>query len=649
MVFICEPTIDDWVFIKPITSGGFGKVYLGKRKTKHQQESNDEQIYAIKVMSKNLMMNKNMAHQVVAERDALAVSKSPFVVKLFYSLQSKEQIYLVMEYMIGGDLKSLLHNMCFFDQKMAIFYLSEIALALDYLHQHGIIHRDIKPDNMLIAANGHIKLTDFGLSEIDHKITLAEILPTPKVKQSASVFTFVDGISPISNLNNEQSQLMNNQTHLSNTNVQQRTPGQILSLTSNIDFNDCASSMNSSPEVVRRGRINAYHHFDEQNISITSVKVDYSKLVHNNEEDVFLNAICNQQQQVETVIKPKLKRNNGKLNLNNNKTPLKWSKTSSFMGFNKQSRAISKPMHPTVKKRTLSKSISMIDVSQSPLAIQLEQSSLVNDATDIPKSTGLTSVFETVKLVDDQKLKLSKYSTAQNLILPYKGKRISLSPIRNYEMQYDAISSSMISDSGNAPKRVLHSNTVSISINTQDQNSSSFFSPQQKNSFLYKTPKTIRKHGQLISVKQQQQQQQHHIFGTPDYLSPELLLGAKHDESVDWWSLGVCLYEFLVGITPFADETPELIFDNILKHQIEWPEDDDEALSQESISCINSLLNPNPEKRFKLADLKKHKLFESIDWNNVINEKAPFLPNPDNLMDTFYFEARNELQNLKYG
>lgn len=105
----------------------------------------------------------------------------------------------------------------------------------------------------------------------------------------------------------------------------------------------------------------------------------------------------------------------------------------------------------------------------------------------------------------------------------------------------------------------------------------------------------------------------------------------------------------LVGITPFADETPELIFSNILKHHIEWPEDDDEALSPEAIDCISSLLNPNATERFKLNDFKKHKLFESIDWNKLIYEKAPFQPNPDNRLDTFYFEARNELQNIKFG
>jgi len=110
-----EPSIDDFEFIKPITQGidhsnlsllfliikfyliligGFGKVYLGKRKQAKYQQSDQQQqqIYAIKVMEKSVMVRKNMAEQVVAERDALAVAKSPFVVKLFYSLQSKQHI-----------------------------------------------------------------------------------------------------------------------------------------------------------------------------------------------------------------------------------------------------------------------------------------------------------------------------------------------------------------------------------------------------------------------------------------------------------------------------------------------------------------------------------------------------------------------------
>jgi serine/threonine protein kinase len=333
-----EPTIDDFEFIKPITSGGFGKVYLGKRKTQSStsnkqtalansstsNESPHEQVYAIKVMEKSVMVRKNMAHQVIAERDALAVSKSPFVVKLFYSLQSKEHIYLVMEYMIGGDLKSLLHNLYYFDEKMAIFYLSEVALALDYLHQHGIIHRDIKPDNMLLNADGHVKLTDFGLSEINHKITLAEILPTPKainrnrlmqqadctnssgsanasnassiaveqrrrvVADNSSSLTsmpmsvcdvqesnvrsllhgdeaFVDernesgkaamssaDLMPVScdsNGQNQSSRFPYLPPHLnSNFYTHQRTPGQILSLTSNIEFSPYSYSVDVSPE-----------------------------------------------------------------------------------------------------------------------------------------------------------------------------------------------------------------------------------------------------------------------------------------------------------------------------------------------------------------------------------------------------------------
>ena len=245
----------------------------------------------------------------------------------------------------------------------------------------------------------------------------------------------------------------------------------------------------------------------------------------------------------------------------------------------------------------------MIDVGQTPDSL-FELSNVMNN------KSGLTNIFETIRVTNDE-LKLNKCSSARNLkLLPYQAKRISISPIRCAE----AIDRKVENDS--------------------------FFSPQinKNTSLLYKTPKTLRKNGQLISVRPKQQQ---NIFGTPDYLSPELLQLKKHDESVDWWSLGVCLYEFLVGITSFADETPEKIFDNILKHKIEWPENDDEALSTNAIDCINALLNPCAEKRLRLCDLKKQKLFSDINWDNLINECAPFIPKPDNNMDTFYFETRN--------
>jgi serine/threonine protein kinase len=101
----------------------------------------------------------------------------------------------------------------------------------------------------------------------------------------------------------------------------------------------------------------------------------------------------------------------------------------------------------------------------------------------------------------------------------------------------------------------------------------------------------------------------------------------------------------LIGITPFNDETPELIFSNILENRIEWPQDDDDVkLSKNAIQCIKSLLNPNPDERFNFDDLKSHKLFESVNWETIINEKAPFEPNPDSLLDTFYFEVQNEFK-----
>merc|ERR1712025_312772 len=136
------------------------------------------------------------------------------------------------------------------------------------------------------------------------------------------------------------------------------------------------------------------------------------------------------------------------------------------------------------------------------------------------------------------------------------------------------------------------------------------------------------------------------ILGTPDYLAPELLLRQGHSNAVDWWALGVCLYEFMTGIPPFNDATPELVFDNILNLNIEWPEGD-EALSDEAVETILALLSPDATSRADGDYIQNEsKLTKHISWANILDQEPPFVPNPDSATDTTYFNARNSMQGL---
>jgi serine/threonine protein kinase len=154
-----KPSLEDFEFLKPISKGAFGQVFLAK----HKRTSD---LFAIKVLKKNNIMRRKSMKRVNDEHKILQCANNPFIVKLFYSFQSDENLFLVMEYLPGGDLLSLLENIGYFDVEIARFYLAEIVLALEYLHKHGIIHRDLKPDNCIITKEGHVKLTDFGLSAI---------------------------------------------------------------------------------------------------------------------------------------------------------------------------------------------------------------------------------------------------------------------------------------------------------------------------------------------------------------------------------------------------------------------------------------------------------------------------------------------------
>ncbi|EIW82330.1 hypothetical protein CONPUDRAFT_81831 [Coniophora puteana RWD-64-598 SS2] len=156
-----NPTsIRDFDIIKPISKGAFGSVFLAKKKVTGDY-------YAIKVLKKADMIAKNQITNVKAERMILMrQAESPFVAKLYFTFQSKENLYLVMEYLNGGDCAALIKSLGSLPEEWTKNYIAEVVLGLEYLHERGIVHRDLKPDNLLIDQHGHLKLTDFGLSRI---------------------------------------------------------------------------------------------------------------------------------------------------------------------------------------------------------------------------------------------------------------------------------------------------------------------------------------------------------------------------------------------------------------------------------------------------------------------------------------------------
>ncbi|KAG0023885.1 hypothetical protein BGZ81_007899 [Podila clonocystis] len=386
------PSIQDFEIIKPISRGAFGKVYLARKKT-------TKDLYAIKILKKADMVRKNMVNHVLAERRVLALTRTPFVVQLFYAFASKDYLYLVMEYVIGGDLSSLLAVFGSFEEEMARMYIAECVLALEYLHSNGITHRDLKPDNMLVNTEGHIKLTDFGLSRItvpDNDMFSWQEYKTPSI----------------------------NRRHLSRP------------------------SAASGPQ----------------------------------------------------------------------------GKYASALGTFKQAEK-----NPN------------------------------------------TSLHVTVPP--------SKHSVSPD--------RMNASP-----------ATSSVRPGASAAAR------------------------------------SVRRHRGSSKA----------LLGTPDYLAPELLLGIGHGAAVDWWSLGVCLFEFLTGYPPFMDEAPEAIFKNILNHDIQWPES---GLTWEAHDLINKLLSRDPAQRPSPSELKAHPFFHGVDWENIRNQEAPFIPSPNDNTDTSYFDARNARPDIR--
>lgn len=121
----------------------------------------------MKVLKKSKVQQKKHENHVKTERNILIrASDHPFLVKMYYSFQTYNKLYFIIEYCPGGELFNLLKIKRRFSEDQTRFFISQILLALEHLHKHNIIYRDLKPENVLITSDGYIKITDFGLSKI---------------------------------------------------------------------------------------------------------------------------------------------------------------------------------------------------------------------------------------------------------------------------------------------------------------------------------------------------------------------------------------------------------------------------------------------------------------------------------------------------
>ena len=158
---VVEPSlfvnIAEFQFVKRISNGAYARVFLATKESLNSP-------VAIKVIPRSDLSSKNSTKRVLTEKDIMLHFNSPFTIKFFYSTIGKHNLYMVMEYLPGGDLFSLLEKYGCFPEDIAKYYTAQIVAALDYLRQQYVIHRDLKPDNILLDSNGHLKLVDFGLS-----------------------------------------------------------------------------------------------------------------------------------------------------------------------------------------------------------------------------------------------------------------------------------------------------------------------------------------------------------------------------------------------------------------------------------------------------------------------------------------------------
>ncbi|XP_031831788.1 serine/threonine-protein kinase greatwall isoform X2 [Nomia melanderi] len=537
------PEIQDFKIVKPISRGAFGKVFLGYKK------SNPEKLYAIKVMKKNEMINKNMASQVIIERNALALTHSPYCVQLFYSLQSLSSVYLVMEYM-----------------------------------------RSTSDSNLSDGSTPGVNL----LPALQRKCTKFPSSPCSVVSSAASEdYSRVSGVTPFQSAEDLRLGERFRENIIIEGNNDEETEE-----SSSGSYHTCeASSI--------RANSGLNQNVDDEDESTLEAERSERTFFHTSPLSTCVNTVArgSKRKRAPALGTTGLTCEINAMDLEVDKTPKRKNRGCIF------SRS---PMNSTISE-------------------SLKESDNANSVTGgQEKGSGGRVAFSTPVSFTKQKERAIQKSNNEEEEEKDGVETVPLVKTTRFQLP---------------PPMSAHSAT-NIPIDTSEQHRSpQGISPiktpaSSGNCYTpYRTPKSVRR-GQ-VGVNRSDDR----ILGTPDYLAPELLLKQGHGPAVDWWALGVCLFEFCTGVPPFNDETPQAVFANILAKDIPWPEDN-EALSTEATEAIDALLTLDQHERPSAKEVRTMNLFQDFPWNDSLKTVPPFVPQPDDNYDTCYFQARNIMQHL---
>lgn len=151
-------SLQDFQIMRTLGTGSFGRVHLVR-------SVHNGRYYAMKVLKKQQVIKMKQIEHTNDERRMLKLVEHPFIIRMWGTFQDARNLFMVIDYIEGGELFSLLRKSHRFPNPVAKFYAAEVTLALEYLHSHNIIYRDLKPENILLDRNGHIKITDFGFAK----------------------------------------------------------------------------------------------------------------------------------------------------------------------------------------------------------------------------------------------------------------------------------------------------------------------------------------------------------------------------------------------------------------------------------------------------------------------------------------------------